>query len=167
MNFEDYIPFLDKLLNQIQEKGIDISNLNLDHFGYQCDSLETYNKVKPEFLKLGEMVHENTVRGRLVSIFKLHTPIKYKNYTISALELVEPLKDQVCPSDWEHCEFVLNESFEDFLKKYPNILFDTSAISQPGFPMLKLRLSEFTQVKFHLKPVLQIVEDENQADLKS
>lgn len=159
MILDNYKDFLDKLLQNIEVKGVDVSKYNLDHFGYQCSSNEDYDKLKPELEKTGKLISENIVGGRRVGIFKLNEPTEYKNWKIQAVELVAPKEGQECPSALEHAEFVIDTDFNSFVKKYPNLNWDLTAISQPTFPMVKLKLSDYTQVKFHLQPVLEIVGD--------
>ena len=159
MILDNYKDFLDKLITYIEKKGIDISKYNLDHFGYQCSSNEDYDKLKPEFEKVAKLVSENIVGGRRVGIFKFNYPYKYKDWNIQAVELVAPKEGQECPSALEHAEFVIDTDFDTLVKKYPNLDWDITAVNQPTFPMVKLKLSDYTQVKFHLQPVLKIVGD--------
>ena len=158
MTLDDCNLFIEKILKEISNLGIDASQLQMDHVGYQTSSDHEYDGLKEEFKKFGEMVSEKIVGGRRVGIYKFFKPLKFKQYVISAIELIAPKKGQVYPSGLEHAEFVLGESFELFMKKYPNLPWDISAINQPDFPMIKLRLAENMQVKFHLTPVLEIVE---------
>lgn len=160
MILDDYQVFLDKIISKVGFLGIDVSTFNLDHLGYQASSDEDYYKNLPEALSLGKKVHENLVGGRLVSIFKLNTPIEYRNYHIEALELIAPKKDQIVESHLDHVEFVIDKSFEEFMNEYPSVNWDTSAVDQPTFPMLKVQLGEGLIVKFHYEPVLKIVEKE-------
>jgi len=157
MIIDNYKEFLDTLLNNINKYKIDVSDFDLDHIGYQCSSDNDYDNLKNEVDEFATLVSENIVGGRRVGIFKLSTPLKYKNWNIEAFEIIAPKKSHICPSALEHAEFVIDSDFEIFVKKYPNIPFDTSKINQPIFPMVTLKLSENTQVKFHLKPVLEIV----------
>lgn len=157
MILDNYKDFLDKLLKDIEIKSIDVSKYNLDHFGYQCSSNEDYDKLRPELEKIAQLISENIVGGRRVGIFRLNTPLEYRNWKIEAVELVAPKEGQECPSSLEHAEFVIDTDFDSFVKKYPNLDWDLTAINQPTFPMVKLKLSDYTQVKFHLKPVLEIV----------
>lgn len=164
MILDNYKEFLDKLIANISAKGIDVSNYYLDHFGYQCSSDEDYDNLKPEVLKIAEMVSENIVGGRRVGIFKFNSPFLYKGKEVPAFEIVAPKEGQVCPSALEHAEFVIDTDFDTFVKKYPNLDWNLSAINQPTFPMVKLKLSENTQVKFHLQPVLEIIEQEKKTN---
>jgi predicted metalloenzyme YecM len=129
----------------------------MDHIGYQTSSNADYDRLKPEFQKIGELLTEDIIGGRRVGIFKLSSSLKYKQYVISAIELIAPKEGQVCPSALEHAEFVIDRDFKSFMSCYPNLTWDTSAINQDFYAMLKLKLGKTTQVKFHRIPVLEIV----------
>ena len=75
---------------------------------------------------------------------------------INAIELIEPKKGQICLSSLEHVEFVINEQFDTFVARYPTLQWDTSAVNQPMFPMVKLPLGDNIQVKFHHEHVFDI-----------
>lgn len=161
MILNNYQIFLENLLHNINEKRIDVSNFELDHIGYQTSSNEDYDKLKPEFNKIGELLEEDIVGGRRVGIFKLNDPLEYGEYVIPAVELIAPKEGQVCPSALEHAEFVIDQPYEIFMNRYPNLTWDTTAINQDTFPMIKLKLDKFIQVKFHRKPILEIVNQKN------
>ncbi|MBI5356648.1 VOC family protein [Candidatus Collierbacteria bacterium] len=162
MILENYETFIKGVLDKLGELKIDVSGLNMDHIGYQASSNEDYDNLKAEFDKLGQFVSEKIVGGRRVGIYKLNNPFHYHQYTNMAIELVAPKEGQVCPSALEHVEFVIGD-FESFMKKYLNISWDISAIGQPDFPMIKLRLDKDIQVKFHLTPVLEIIRAKKEA----
>lgn len=157
----DYSAFLDEFLEKIEELEIDISQYELDHLGYQCSSTKDYENKKYEFLGQAKLLDEKVIGGRRVGFLKLYSPIKYKNrnlsYTINALELIEPKANQKYTSALEHGEFIIKESFDDFMRKYPAINWDTSSINQQDFPMIKLRLGTQMQVKFHYEHILDII----------
>jgi predicted metalloenzyme YecM len=153
----NYHQFINNILDAINKFGIDVSKLNMDHIGYQAATDADYDQLKSEFDKLGKLMSEAIVNGRRVGIYKLAKPLHYDQYVNTAIELVAPKKGQVCLTALEHVEFVIPNGFADFMRQYPEVPWDTSAINQPEFPMLKLKLTEFTQVKFHLTPVLEIV----------
>jgi predicted metalloenzyme YecM len=162
MVLQNFQQFMEDVFAGLNKFGIDVSNLEMDHFGYQASSNEDYDNLVPEFKKLGEWLSEEVVGGRRVSIYKLLEPLSYKQSKPQAIELIAPKDGQVCPSALEHVEFVLPDGFENFIQKYPDLPWETKEINQKDFPMIKLRLSEYTQVKFHLKSVLEII-----ANLKS
>lgn len=158
MILDNYTLFIEEVLQKIHEVTIDVSRLDMDHIGYQASSNKDYDRLKEEFDNLGERVSEEIVGGRRVGIYKLNNPLQYQQYTIPAIELVAPKERQICPSAFEHVEFVIQEPFESFIKRYPSVSWDVSAINQKDFPMVKLKLDTYIQVKFHLTPVLEIVE---------
>lgn len=157
MLFDGYKKFIDGILQKINGLGIGVADLEMDHIGYQASSNEDYDRLSIEFGKIGEKISEEVVNGRRVGIYKLHSPLQHHQYTIQAAELIAPKKGQACPTALEHVEFVLKESFDSFLKRYPSIPWDLSAINQSDFPMVKLRLDNHVQVKFHLRSVFGIV----------
>jgi len=150
--------FIASVLKNLQDIHLDVSDLEMDHIGYQASSDADYEIQKKEFDTLGKRVSEEIVGGRRVGIYELFHPLHVQQYTISAIELIAPKASQVCPSALEHVEFVLKESFALFMEKYPALLWDTSAIDQPDFPMIKLKLGDYIQVKFHLESVLIIID---------
>lgn len=157
MVLDNYTTFIEEILKKISELGIDVSDLDMDHIGHQASSNEDYDNLKTEFDKIGTLVSEKIVGGRRVGIYKLKNPLKYKQYVNEAIELVAPKEGQICPSALEHVEFVFKETFDSFMKRYPNVSWDTSKVNQPMFPMINLKISDTTQVKFHYTPVLEII----------
>jgi len=146
--------FLDEINSKITQLGIDISKAKLDHIAYQASSSDEYDKLKPQFVKIAELMKEPIVGGRRVGVFKFSKPLKYKDDSISAIELIEPKADQNLKSGLEHAEYLLPESLEDFMKKYPDIDWDTSALNRNEFPMLILKLNDSMRVKFPRNPIL-------------
>lgn len=153
----DAIKYLDEFTKKVEQTGIDVSNLNLDHVAYQASSTKDYENKKPEFEEIANYTHEAIVNGRKVGVFGLEKPIDYKGNTIVALELIEPTKGQVCESAWEHAEYVLNETYRDFIAKYPDLDWITSSIERNVYSHLKLRLDEDTQLKFHMHDILETI----------
>jgi predicted metalloenzyme YecM len=162
MILDNTTEFLDRIFAKLKKYGIDVSNYELDHIGYQASSDEDYDKVKAEVTGLGDFLEESIVNGRRVGHYRLNEPLKYEaagvTYTIPAFEIYAPKEGQTCASALEHVEFVIPEGFDAFLKKYPAVEFDISKAHQDKFPMIKLGVSDGIQVKFHLTPMLKIVE---------
>jgi predicted metalloenzyme YecM len=117
--------------------------------------------LKPEVSKFAVLRKENIVRGRPVDVYELTPAWNYKQYKISAIELIGPKEGDVLSTGFEHAEFVLKNGFQDFLDKYPDLDWDTSIMNANEFPMIKLKLEEDMQVKFHLEPILEIIRKEN------
>jgi uncharacterized protein len=147
--------FLDQIFENLKKAGIDVSGYECDHIGFRSSSLSDYQSTKEEFSKIGRLVGEAEVVGRPVAIFKLNTPIKYQNYVIPVLELLAPKEGDNYQNGPEHLEFVINESFEEFLKKYSGIEFETHRLERKNNPEVKLKFSDKTSVKFHKLTILK------------
>ena len=114
--------------------------------------------VKTKFYTLGDLEHEAVVNGRRVGVFRLKKPIIYRSNTITAIELLEPKDGQLCIQGWEHAEFMIDDTFEELIAKYPNLNWDTISMNRPIYAHLKLKLSDNMQVKFNRLDVLSAVE---------
>lgn len=58
MVLDNYENFIKRILDKLDKLGIDVSNLNMDHIGYQASSNEDYDKLVPEFDAIGKRVSE-------------------------------------------------------------------------------------------------------------
>jgi predicted metalloenzyme YecM len=152
--------FLDSLFEQISNVGLDVSGLLLDHVAYQASSSKDYDQVKDNFSNLGKIVSEEVIGGRRVSVFELKKPLSYKNYQIPVLELIEPKESQICESALQHAEFVYENPFEELIKKYPNVDWDTSSMYRIQFAHLKINFDNGLTLKFLQDPILSMFEKE-------
>lgn len=153
----NYNSFLDSFFEEIEKTGIDISGLSLDHIAYQASSSEDYEKLLSDFSNLGKLISEEIIGERRVAVFQLKEAIKYKNYSIPALELIEPKVGQQCESALQHAEFVVSEPFQSYIEKYPTVKWDTSSMNRDEFSHLKLNFDNGITLKFLLKPILELV----------
>lgn len=154
MILDSYEKFLSELLTKTQELGLDVSGLPLDHVAYQAASDNEYDQLTTNFAQLGSLVSEEIIGGRRVGIYRLHTPLEFAGYGPQAIELIAPVAGQTPPSALEHVEFSIDEPFAEFMARYPELPWDSSATARPQFPVLKLRLSPTMQVKFRHGAVL-------------
>lgn len=154
MKIDGYQGFLDSWFLEIERMGINVSGFPLDHLGYSASSAEEYDQVKLEFLKAGKLSREAIVSDRRIGIFEPFKPLKYKNHLITAVELIEPKTGESRRSRYEHAEFTIDLPFEDMIKKYPDLSWDTSNINRPDFPRLKIILGNGSELKFNHSPIL-------------
>ena len=152
-NISNFIPTL------ISQIPFDISNLQLDHFGYQTSSSLDYENLKKECLNIGELLSENIVSGRRVAIFKLNEPLLSNGFEILGFELVEPKEEQICDSELDHLEFVIPISFEEYIKLHKNVKWDMSTMNREAFPKIALKLNDGKSVKFHIKDIFEEIPD--------
>mgnify|MGYP001248683935 CR=1 FL=1 len=151
----NFSPFLDSFFDQIKQVALDISGLPLDHIAYQASSKEEYDQILLEFANQGELVSEEVIGGRRVAAFRLAEPLIYKNYSIPALELVEPKEGQICESDFQHAEFVVSQPLESYISQYPHIKWDSSSLNRDAFSHLKLNFANGLTLKFLQRPILE------------
>jgi predicted metalloenzyme YecM len=154
-----FTPFLNSFFAQINNVGLDISGLPLDHIAYQASTSEDYELNLPAFSKLGELVSEEIIGGRRVAVVKLDEPLVYKDYSIPALELIEPKEGQKCESAFQHAEFVVGQPFEKYIEQYPTIDWDTSSMGRDAFSHLKLNFENGLTLKFLQRPILELFEE--------
>ena len=147
--------FIDIKFKQLTDLKLDVSNMELDHFGYQTSSKEDYDTKTTEVLTISERKSENIVGGRRVGIYKLNIPYKYKGYTILGFELVEPRGGQITDSRLDHLEFVLPVSFDEYVANNPRVDWDTTAMNRQEFAKLTVKFEDDTGVKFHLKNIFE------------
>ena len=147
--------FIDMKLKQLNDLKLEVTSLELDHFGYQTSSKEDYDIKTIEVSTIAERKSENIVGGRRVGIFKLNQPYKYNGFTILGFELVEPREGQVTESRSDHLEFVLPVTFEDYISNNTQVNWDTTAMNRPEFAKLSIKFEDGTSVKFHLKNIFE------------
>lgn len=140
--------FLKKIFNSLKEDKIDVSNYELDHICYRVLTYERYEKLKNDLNSFGKLLNETNIQGRNISTFKLNNPIIFQNRKIYCLELPSPKDESYYKEGFEHAEFFIDLSFEEFMKKYSNLNFDTKAISKKINPDIR-RKYENHSVKFH------------------
>jgi predicted metalloenzyme YecM len=148
MVLPQYKKFLHLFFDELDQKNIDCSAFELDHIAYQAGSSMDYEKVMEEFKSSGKVLSESVVGGRRVGIVELTDPLKYKDYSIGIVEVVEPKAEQNVASHWEHVEMTTSGDLEHFMETYPNLDWDTHAIDRDIFPMLILKLNDTMKVKF-------------------
>lgn len=156
--------FLHDFMRLVEATGIDVSNYNLDHVAYQAASSEEYDDIREEFLEISNSEHEAMVGGRRVGVFTLKEPIRYDNNIIVALEILEPKEGREVVAGWEHAEFVIDETYDNFMERYPEIKWDVSSIDRPIYTHLKIRFPNGMQLKFHNMDILETIKLDEEAN---
>ena len=151
---DDITNFLDELFEVIRQTGIDVSDLKIDHIAYSASSTEEYEALLPKFLQNGQLIKEAIISDRRAAIIKLNSPIIYKNHSITAMEVIEPIKGEKSLNGWEHAEFLVND-YDSILSKYPNLSWNTANKNRPEFSRIKLILTNGMEIKFLDTPLLE------------
>ncbi|QQS38492.1 VOC family protein [Candidatus Woesebacteria bacterium] len=146
--------FLDEVFYKLKEAGIDVSDMQLDHVAYQTKNKQEYENLTGKVSKFYKNLWEIVIDNRRISVNEFTPHIKYRNYVISAIEIVEPKDNEKCNSYFQHAEFVITCEFPDLINKYPNLDWNTTHIFRKDFPRLKLELGNTIEVKFHHASIL-------------
>ena len=122
--------FLDDLFDQIQAVGIEVDSLYMDHICYRVESLEEYHAIKSSLLIHGNLLSDNIVAGRPISVIQLNQPYSYKEREINVIELPSPKSGSPYATGYEHVELVVEMDLLEFVKKHPSIDFDLKGMNK-------------------------------------
>ncbi|MFZ2199826.1 MAG: VOC family protein [Microgenomates group bacterium] len=155
--FDGYETFIDETLEKLASQGISVSGLVADHIARTTESSVEYDTLKPDLLKLGELVAEDLVGPRRVGIVRLKKPLHHGQIFIEGVELIEPAEGHPTPSAINHIEFVIPMGFGTFMANQPRtVKWDTSTMTREQYPHLKI--TDIPEVKFHEVTIFETVE---------
>jgi predicted metalloenzyme YecM len=156
--------FLDRVFADLEAVKLDVSSFFCDHICYRVATQEEYEAEKPKYERIASLLVESKVRGRYIAAYKLNSPIQYKERHIPLVELPSPKDGSPYETGWEHVEFVIPFSFEEFMAKNSHIKnWDTAGTKLPFNPELRLPLEGGKiNVKFHHMPLEKVIEIEKQ-----
>lgn len=149
-------PFLDQLFQKIQETGIDVTQLYLDHICYRVATMKRYETLKMALSSRAKLLTESIINGRPIASYLLDEPFQYKDRCINCLELPAPKAGKPYEEGFEHVEFVIREPFSDFMEKYPKVKFKTKGMNKEVNPKISLKF-EAISVKFHHHPLPYVI----------
>lgn len=152
----DYELFLDKIFLNIKGAGFDLADFSeLDHIAFRTETIERYEEVKKDVIPFTDSWTESMFNTRLITILKMTEPFQGNGFIVPALELLAPKEGKPFKGGLEHAEFVINMSFDDFLKKYQKIKFNFAYFDREVNRELLLSFSD-CGVKFHEQGVLEV-----------
>ena len=105
---------------------------------------------------------------------KLNEPIECQGFSINNLELPCPKIGSVYESGLEHAEFVIGNINDDphdkillkqMIERMPDLKWDIRGIDKDINADISLKLDERTSIKFHVRPINEIVEYEKQNNI--
>jgi uncharacterized protein len=141
--------FLSSLFKKMSSHQLELApQWDIDHLCYRVETSSDYDKYKEAFSKLGHLLAETEVRGRLISTFELHTPIYFQNWMIKLLELPAPKEGKKTKTGFEHIEVVVDSSLEELAQRYPKLDWDRSGLEKIYNSELEISFGSGA-VKFH------------------
>lgn len=148
--------FLNDLFSKIDDIDLDVARYELDHVCYRTESVKEYEEKKVALKDFGELLIESMVSGRLISTFKLHEPLRFRNREIHLLELPAPKAGHSYKSGLEHAEFVTKEPLQKIVDRYPQYSFEVFGIHKKINADITLKLGEYC-IRFHNQSLLDVI----------
>lgn len=155
---------LDKIFQNLKTHQIDIKNWEIDHLCYRTSSLENYDDTKKVFQKLGKLLIESEVNGRMIATYKLQNPIFYNKWIIDLIEVPAPKPGKITEEGFEHIEVVIDESFKEFQDRHSQITFSKKGLDKDLNPELEIKFPSCA-IKFHHKSLEHIINIERNSDV--
>ena len=150
-------PFLTQIMSSLKQEGIHVENFMLDHICYRVETQERYTRLKREMCKQGKLLLETMIGGRPISTFRLDIPFIFQKHLIYCLELPSPKQSSFYPEGYEHAEFVIPDSFDEFMRKHPRATFNEKARGKKINPDISINYGEHS-VKFHHHSLAYVIE---------
>ena len=146
-----------------------LKTLEMDHICYRTSSLEEYRQVSEECKTFAKLLIESNIGGRPISAFELNEPLclilrEGHEISLSVVEVPSPKSGADYESGLEHVEFVVYESLQEFMAKYPRN-WDVSALTKHVNADIRLTLDCGYSVKFHNSSLKNVIERELNAQL--
>lgn len=158
--------FLSEIFSSLASRGIDVSRFELDHICYRVETLEEYAEMNGKLSALGICLGEHQIGGRPIATYKMREPIVFREREIFCVELPSPKSSSPHPRGLEHAEFVIDESFESFMAKYPEVNFETKGMMKKHNPELELEFGRLA-VKFHSMALERVIQNETETEKKA
>ncbi|KAI8912467.1 dihydroxybiphenyl dioxygenase domain-containing protein [Gorgonomyces haynaldii] len=149
--------FVDQVVRSLEQVGIDPRDYFMDHICYRVATQEEYLHEKHALAQYSDLLVETLIGGRMIATYKLREPFVYGHRTLELIELPAPKPGRLYASGWEHVEFVIDCSLEEFAERHPDLKwkFDFKEIN----PDIRLDFGTFS-VKFHTDSLENVIQFE-------
>lgn len=165
--FQQANEFLQRHFERLDANRIQFEkNWNIDHICYRVVTIESYQELKASFQAFSDLLIESEVNGRLISTFKLHRPLRIRDWSIDVLELPAPKVGKVTVQGFEHIEVVCDVSFDEIKRRFPGARYDESGLNKDFNPELEIEVDQGA-VKFHHISLESVVKLESQREVFS
>lgn len=149
--------FLYQLSHDLESAGLKLEpHWDIDHICYRSDSEDHYKTLKNSFEAFGRLLIESEVNGRLISTFKLFTPILFQEWRIDLVELPAPKSGKMTVPGFEHIEIVCDEPFEVLMERYKKFPLVTKGLQKDYNQELEIEFGE-RNLKFHHSSLASVI----------
>lgn len=163
------LPSINHILNtltwQLSLKWIILADYDIDHICYRCETDDHYIIMKHYLSNLSQLLHENIIDKRPISIRKLDHPLHYKEYTIPCIELSAPKENNTHHNGREHIEVIVDD-LEAFDEQYGANITERKGFSKSINRDLEIEFPWFNSnggqyaIKFHEQSIEAIIKQE-------
>ena len=141
--------FLDRAFTELEKRKFRLDlHWHIDHLCFRTSTQEKYVSIKRQFESFSKLLIESEVNGRLISTFKLASPIVFHDWEIDLIEVPAPKKGKTVADGFEHFEVVCDLPFEELKNRYSSFRLDESGLSKVFNKELEVTFAGFA-VKFH------------------
>ncbi|WP_235296955.1 VOC family protein [Portibacter marinus] len=154
--------FLDTIFRELERSAIKVDHLEMDHLCYRVQSMKRYDEIKTHLTNEYQLLSESLVNGRPIMNFQLIPPLTYQERKIAILEIPAPKHGSKYEEGFEHVEFVIQKSIEEFLEEYKHIPFDLKGLNKPYNREVRVKFDQYS-VKFHESSLVEVIRKEKEA----
>ncbi len=115
--------FMKNLGAQIEVHRLKDDTKSCDHICFRVGSLEEYNSYKTFLEDNGTLLIESLINGRNIATFHLKEAFQSPWGELRTIELPSPKPGTHFETGFEHCEFVISKSLNDFIQERPDLKF--------------------------------------------
>ena len=178
---EDVCKFMDRWLIAMTAYRLvgELENRVIDHVCYRCETEEQYHDAVALMVGAGhEVAGTSIIGGRPISTIRLKKPIKWKKWEIPAVEIPMPKPGRPKRKGWEHAEVALmtdgdgkpldfkgTDELEKLIYRHQlprgmPVPWDRKGMDKDINAEVSTDLGSYMCVKFHNRPLLEVVEYE-------
>ncbi|MBS1985039.1 MAG: VOC family protein [Bdellovibrionales bacterium] len=148
--------FVEDLLVRLERARVNVAAFPLDHLCYRVETLTAYHERQREWSAHGRRLGEALIDGRPIATYRFDQPLRVGTRDIYCIEIPAPKSGARFAEGFEHAEFVIPDSFANFMAQHPHLEFDLRGIHKSVNPELILPLGEIC-AKFHHQSLESII----------
>ena len=161
--------FLDRWWDRALAAGLgpelDPTKRVIDHACYRCGTASEYRETIASLESAGHVVAGcSEIGGRDITTVRLSPPVRWREWDVPAVEVPMPKPGRPKPNGWEHAEVALMEGgfrgadrLDALRARIPGANWDEKGAGKEINPELSVQLGDGMCVKFHNRPLLEVV----------
>lgn len=164
--------FIDRVFDNLNRVGVDVSTYELDHIAYRAITTESYAMISKELSEFANKANSKVIRERAIDMYLLRDPLEYKGNKIKYLELMAPAVGDRFKEGLEHIEFFSKQiNLHDLVRKYNQLVWNTNSIDRKIGAEVGLLFENGANAKFKNQSMAEIIDEEEKlrrlADIQS